>query len=407
MSTATRFETIAEYIDNGYRVRPLARSGLSAVDQRNVYDYVARDIAPHHPPIVVRELLYLLRFTVGMRKTSYAHGAHRSSRGRVAPRLIAPPNGASVRTTQRVRDTIVDLGWFECERTGRCSGRPNEYSPSEDFLTAATEKRSDAVYGDIDALTIVLEYERLVDHGGHLTASQFACALWCVYSLRSTVTKQYPDRFASWDDLLEGKRSRQGRLIFPAIKLGRTTLKKAFGELAEDEFVSIRHRPGLPSVFRLNTAEAALSKVRGQRPRRQTIGVVGQGGVVASASVPDSTDQHIENLVPNRALHDLRRDVPLVWLRRVWRAGVRRRDPDYAEHYMLRNSEERRQAEILVPVLRDYDVCTEVDQRRFLLFAAANSTHEMWNRVTHLCDYPEVFDSLLAQFHHEKTEQAA
>lgn len=407
MSSSFQFETISDYVENDTLIRANP-DHLGVVAIRNIYDYVARDIAPRWKPIVVRQLLYLLRFTVGFGKEYFAQGAHRCAKGRPSTggKLIAPPNGASPRTTQRVNAIIVEQGWFHCESDGRSGGRANIYRPSEAFLAAATAKRDDVVYGDVTALTVAREYERLIDKGSQLTATQFACALWAVYALRSTALMSSHDweRYGSWADLGTGKRNVGGRLIFPAINLGRTAMKKAFHELEQAGVLNINYRAGLPSIFELPACETALANIR--RGNRSSSDAVHEDGTSSRppAVVHSRRKDQVDHLVENRALHDMRSESELTWLCHVWRVAVRKRNREYEEYIMLPTEKERNCARAILYHLRENRIRSELDQRGFLLFAAARSPDSQWNRIEHL-NRLAVLDILISQFRAQQTHK--
>ncbi|CAJ3950519.1 hypothetical protein [Burkholderia pseudomallei] len=409
MSSSFQFETIADYVENETFIRANP-DHLGVVAIRSIYDYVARDIAPRWKPIVVRQLLYLLRFTVGFGKEYFAQGAHRCAKGRPSTggKLIAPPNGASPRTTQRVNAIIVEEGWFCCEGEGRSGGRANIYRPSEAFLAMATAKRDDVIYGDLNALTVAREYERLIDKGSHLTATEFACALWSVYAMRSTalMSSKGWKRYGSWADLATGKRSDDGRLIFPAINLGRTAMKKAFHELDQAGFLNINYCAGRPSIFELPACETALENIR--RESRSSPDAVQEDGASTrpSAVVHSRKVDQVDHLVENRALNEMRRASELTWLCHVWRAAVRKRSPEYEEYITLPTEDDRNCARAILHHMRERRIRAEIDQRRFLLFAAARSPDPQWNRIGHL-NRRVLIDRLIAQFRAEHTQQTA
>ncbi|MGN6231480.1 MAG: hypothetical protein ACTHNZ_09980 [Trinickia sp.] len=409
MSNSYRIETLADYIE-GETFNRENPDHLGVVAIRNAYDYVARDIAPHWKPNVVRQLLYLLRFTVGYGKASFSTGAYRFAKGRPSNggKLNAPPNGASARTTQRVNAIIVEQGWFHCESEGRSGGRANIYRPSKEFLAAAMEKRNDVVYGDMVALPVAREYERLIDKGSHLTDPEFACALWSVYALRSTALVRDPNwkRYGSWVDLSTGKRSDEGRLIFPAINLGRTAMKRAFHELDNAGFINIHHRAGLPSIFEMPACETAIANIRRASRSSPDAVLVDKASESPSAVVNLRGEEQVDHLTENRALHCFRRASEISWLCRVWRAAVYKRDGEYVEHLMLPSEEERNSAKAILWHLRTRRVQTELDQRRFLFFAVAHSSASDWFRVTHL-NRLQILDPLIEQFHGQHNQQAA
>ncbi|KIG10932.1 hypothetical protein [Caballeronia concitans] len=409
MSNSFRLETLADYIESETFI-PTNSEHLGVVAIRNIYDYVARDIAPHWKPVVVRQLLYLLRFTVGYGKASFSQGAFRCARGRPSNggKLNAPPNGASPRTTQRVNAIIVEQGWFHCESAGRSGGRANIYRPSDELLTAAMEKRNDVVFGDMDALPVAREYERLIDEGSHLTAPEFACALWSVYALRSTALVSDPNwkRYGSWADLATGKRSDEGRLIFPAINLGRTAMKKAFHELDEAGFLNIHHRAGLPSICEMPACATAIANIRRANRSSSDAVRVDKASERLSAVVHPRREDQVDHFVKNRTLHEFRRATEVSWLCRVWRVAVHKRDPELVEHLMVPSAEERNCAKAILWHLRRNRVQSELDQRRFLFFAVARSSSPDWFRFTHL-NRLQILDPLIEQFLAQHIQQAA
>jgi len=263
----------------------------------------------------------------------------------------------------------------------------------------ATAKRDDVVYGNVDTLLVVREYERLIDKGAGLSHAQFACALWCVYALRSAPT-QNGDRFASWGDLANGRWSNQGRLIFPAINLGRTAMRTAFRALEAVGYIRATHRTREPSIFRMPTEQGALEAFSRTR-------AANDAAATPEPALNDShSDPEVRRFEPCRALHDLRHERPTVWLRRVWSAAVQLRDRSRLQHTMLADHETQWEGCGLIDYLWGNGIRRELDQRRFLFFAASRSRDPQWYRIENLL-LIDTIDPLIDQYREECTSQPA